>query len=42
MTVERRALSTYAALVDQLEAPYAPAHTDQPGAQAAGLVEVAV
>ena len=42
MTVERRALSTYAALVDQFEAPYAPAHMDQPGDQVAVLVEVAV
>ncbi len=42
MTVERRALSTYAALVDQFEAPYAPAHTAQPVDQAAVLVEVAV
>jgi hypothetical protein len=42
VTVERRALSTYAALVDQFEAPYAPAHMDQPGDQVAVLVEVAV
>ena len=42
VTVERRALSTYAALVAQFEAPYAPAHMDQPGDQVAVLVEVAV
>ncbi len=42
VTVERRALSTYAALVDQFEAPYAPAHADRPGDRAAVLVEGAV
>ncbi len=39
MTVERRALSTYAAPVDQFAVPYAP--TDRPGDRAAVLVEVA-
>lgn len=42
VTVERRAQSTYAALVDQFEAPYAPAHADRPGDRAAVLVEGAV
>ncbi len=42
VTVERRALRTYAALIDQLAEPYAPASADRPGDQAAVLVEVAV